>query len=358
MTMRTGSAQAVLAVAAALLALAAACVPPPAAAQAPNLVQLDLSLANESVSLGQPILVKYRLTSACQTALTLDLGEASRSWIHLSITDAAGQPVATQPNMRGADGPTAEVLRGDGVGTAELPATGEYVEGWVPANEGAIIASPGQYTVSATVSLPFTLDGSPDAPEEVRTLQAQQSLPVVINARDDAVVGATASAYATDIAQGTQEDPAWLDAEVDALLSMAESDALPHWRAVAKAPQTPEGVFPRLAYDLTRIGSSGAVEVLGNLAWGDPATNLPAPYPLAQNSLSELAPVVDPTLRSQIEGLFITNVGSVPMEVYEGQPVFPIAPPPPPDDSSVPPESFAPPPGAGREVAPSVALGT
>lgn len=70
------------------------------ASQSEGVLSLNLSLASETVILGEPIILHYDIADHGNAGLWVYLGRERSAWASLSLVDEAGQPAPERPDPR------------------------------------------------------------------------------------------------------------------------------------------------------------------------------------------------------------------------------------------------------------------
>lgn len=226
------------------------CAPRPAFANAPQPGVLQASLANSTISLGEPLMLKYQITNLEDRRVDVYMGRDKRDWLSMSLVDASGHLVQAIPDAV----PVKGGLHTDGIVVDASGYDGDYVV----ISQKFQIPHPGQYRLTLASHLTYTWD---DAHEEKSTDDQQFSLPVTVTARDPKRLRTIAEGLRHSVLQ--DKDVARHQLATQALFSMRDAECLPVWRELATDPS----LDPWRALDVVRqLADNGSVKASDILA--------------------------------------------------------------------------------------------
>jgi hypothetical protein len=132
-----------------LFAAAGALSAPAAAAQA-QLLDLETALAAQTVSLGEAIVLDYRIVNPASFEAHVYLGEFRKEWLTLSLVDGAGQPV---PAVTAVPPLGKQALQG----RAAYISPRDSYPGHLVVNQWFAVSRPGSYRLDVRVGLKYVL---------------------------------------------------------------------------------------------------------------------------------------------------------------------------------------------------------
>jgi len=226
----------------------------------PFSIQASL-LTPARITLGEPILIRYKLINALpQNALT-HLGIYGTDWYTLTMRDAQGTVVPLIPDPRpahpqGAHSIKSGFFRG---GTSDID--------YIPVTQRLAIQHPGRYMLTIHARLPYVMDdtlaeGTPEALATSSELTQTQDItfPILVTPADPVRLRNTAEALRT--ASVEEKDGLLARAETDALFSMPEAQAAASWRALALKPSTSTDLA---AAELAELHTATGADILAEM---------------------------------------------------------------------------------------------
>ena len=218
-------------------------------------------LTPAKITLGEPILVRYRIANNSGQRVAANLGIYGTDWFTLTMRDANGVAVPVIPDSRPAH-PQGAYSSKSGFFRA-----GSSDTGYIPITKGLAIQHPGQYTLIIHARLPYVMDDAltEGASEALATdsgfAQTQDiTFPILVQPADLNRLQATAEALrkaSTDRMNGQLAL-----AYMDALFSMPEAQAAASWRSLALKPSIDTGV---VANELAELRSATGVDILNEM---------------------------------------------------------------------------------------------
>ncbi len=262
---------------------------------------LKLTLASDTVMLGEPILLAYEIVNLSDGERMVELGRDHNKWITLDLVDEAGQstPVRLDPRAP----------QGGMYSSGARIAPGEHYHGLLVVTREITVPHMGHYDLHVEARLPsLPFPSPPDVPlnKITRTILVQaQSFPLNVTHPDQGRLQEVAETFRQVAVMGTNHYPQ--ETAIRALVSMPEQYALASWQALVSGPPLRFG--ETLMNELARVMTPGAADVLAQF-WK------PIPVPVLVQTL----PVVlldnmyragDEALKRHIEEIFARNGKSV-----------------------------------------------
>lgn len=213
------------------------------------------------ITLGEPILIRYKLTNASSQRAVTHLGIYGTEWYTLAMRDAHGVPVPLIPDPRpthpqGAYSSKSGFFR---VGSSDTD--------YIPVTRRLAIQHPGQYTLTIHARLPYVVDdalteGASEALADASGFTQMQDItfPILVTPADPTRLQATAETLRKASADGLNGPLA--RAYMDALFSMPEAQAAASWRSLALKPSMDTGV---VANELAELRSATGVDILNEM---------------------------------------------------------------------------------------------
>lgn len=208
-----------------------------------NIVRL--SLVSNRVSLGEPIILSYKIVNPASHTLSVNVDDDPAGWLQTSLRNAAGQSIS---DIR----KPSRVQHYAGIAVS---AKSTYT-GYLVVSQALKPAVPGQYTLNLSTHIVSTWQ---DAPGVNAVEDHVVSLPLMVGARDPRRFAILAEAFRQEALSGTNTGE-W-QMSIKALFSLPQSAVLPIWRELALNPnldafraketiQQLAGVQTIAAYDL------------------------------------------------------------------------------------------------------------
>lgn len=265
--------------------------------QPSDALSLNLSLAHETVMLGEPIILRYDIVSKGEEQMWVYLGREQSAWASLSLIDEAGQPAPERPDPRKPQGgiqPTTE----------ERIAPGQTYQASLVVTQWLTVPHVGRYALSVKARLPYVrgerADGFPPRlwHQTTETVFVQeQFFTVIVTEPEEDRLRQIAEGLRQDAA--TRRDHEERTAALRALVAMPEQYALASWEALAneRGFRDKEDLMRELAH----IMSPTAADLLAQM-W-NPSYGPPLLISHASVLLDNMYRAGDETLKRHIEGL-------------------------------------------------------
>lgn len=276
--------------------------------------ELELSLVKDKITLGEPILLAYKITNAAKEDKIAYFGQRGKDWLILEMKDEQGQPAAAVPDPRpisssGQDTVASRVF-------PQRPLVGQFV-----VSQWLAISHPGAYRLRVRSRLPLppasqTL-GRPltEAERNAKTTITDEfTFDLHISEPDPERLRAMAESLRK---AALKPSPGSNNKEsVEALFSMPAQYASSSWAGLARDLK-PDNILHRflereMLDQLERLNSREAVDTLGKILWR-------YNRPHARTTLYYVHLRADAPLRRYIERLFASHQSKVPTEVFADQ---------------------------------------
>lgn len=276
-----------------------------ASADSPQPGILQVALVSKTVSLGEPVVMAYKVTNVEGRRIGSNINEDPRRWLSISLIDAVGRsltaaPAAAQKPMHGGI-----TLSQGSVINANTSSTNS-VTGFIVVGQATQPIRPGQYRLRLSAHQKYYWD---EAPGEPVTVDQDFLLPLTVTDKDPYRLLATAEKYRQDVLHGDKYQTA-----IKALFSMRDPECLPVWRKLATDPSLDAFRATEVMDELARINSISASDILADMhpvapeRWARTGLD-----PL--NALESMRRTAGPELTQHINRLLVTagvNLNHVP----------------------------------------------
>lgn len=257
----------------------------------PLSIQASL-LTPTQITLGEPILVRYKITNNYGQRVAAHLGIYGTDWYTLTMRDAHGAAVPTISDPRPKN-PQGSHPSQDG-----FFHVGQTSTGYIPVTKRLSIQHPGQYALTIHVGLRYAVDDT-SVEGASRSLAATSGLtqtqditfPISVASEDPIRLRATADSLRR--ATLTEQNGLLARAEVETLFSMPEAQAAASWRSLALKPNTNTGLA---VSELAELRSAIGVDILAEML-NNPALQ----YSSISDSINRLYNAGTPALREHIK---------------------------------------------------------
>ena len=226
----------------------------PSRADAPLPGQMQVSFTSKSVTLGEPIVLNYKITNVENHGVMVYMGREERNWTKMTLVDASGQPVlpvSVPPPVRNG-------IYTDGIG---IGANG--------AGEGSLVVSQqfqpthsGQYRLKLSTHLVYSWDDESRVPTaNDQTVEDKTfTIPLIILPRDPKKLLAVAQGLQQEAIQGKNVGNRQLALQM--LFTMRDPVCLPVWRALATDPSLDASRAVEVAKYLGDAETTNAADIL------------------------------------------------------------------------------------------------
>lgn len=288
----------------------------PAQAKETHPINVQLSLADESVMAGEPLLLRWRITPATSQHIYVNLGYREKNWVEATLVSPSGQVVSVaDPTFVPESATEQDVLRrGRRVGPDSAQA-GELV--LRPQWRGAV--TPGDYTLNVRVQMPYAPEGTGSTRElkagAGTVLRRTFDLPIKITRLEAATLRNKVEALWKTIQSGTYEG-SW-DTLVARLFAFPEAYGGATWRKIINRPQIGDRkavdsqIVEAILKQLVLMRTPEAANILAEMGWVSGGRETDWRW-LGTVYLANMYVIADPSLRQHIEGLFLQYTGKVP----------------------------------------------
>ena len=296
----------------AILARALACllliaplgsIPSFAAATNADRIAFEAWLENESVSQGEPLILRIRLANRNGSTVVLNMVNAD-GWLRANLTDANGVPVTARTSA------AAMACAGNRPGTrsaiAPVLVPGAAHHDRLVLSRRFAVDSPGEYRLRLDLSIPYIGDGRPIA----GTVTASRTLAFTVRPLDPDRLRASAQA---SLEQAMGDGPARpRGAAVEALLSLPLVEAGPFLRRLLR--EGPEDAVRHAMDEMVRDNRVEGADLLAGVAWD--AARPAALRARARAALLNLWWTGDAPTRRSVESSFIRHEGALPETAF------------------------------------------
>ena len=236
----------------------------------PPVVHAEVSLAEDVLSLGEPIVLRYTFVVTQAEGVSLYMGRDKTGWITFTLTDVGGNLAPSIPDPR---------MRQGGIHSTGIGASaGNHPVEYAVVNRLLRPTHPGGHRLSAHVQIPYAtwsqssqMGVAPSQWGEVlgTILTREDIFALTITELDPARLRAVAERLAE---QAVQEDaPAHGKFALQALFAMPGEYVLPVWQAVMTSEN------PRLlnqwgviSDELARVQTAHTADLLAEMHWNPP----------------------------------------------------------------------------------------
>ena len=268
-------------------------------------LQVQVSLvSSRTFSLGEPIVLKYKIFNTSLERAETYMGEDQAGWVTETLADSQGHtlPIQTRQPLHRRGGAH---LNGMSVSPTSTAA------GYVVFNLWTTIHTAGTYKVTVHTRLPYALGMQaetvpPSRYESTGNVSVNDftfSLNVMPHAAQ-ALKQAAETLRQNAAAARLQE---WSSAAAEALFSMPEADVSPVWQEMISDPTTPRYALGFAAEQLVRLHTLAAADLVAQMRW-EPARPLQTgETPLGAMELDEMSQIGDDQLRKHIVSLYAAH---------------------------------------------------
>ena len=287
-------------------------------------VRVEVSLANDTLSLGEPIVLRYEFIGTQAEAVLLDMGRNRKEWLDLNFVDVRGNTASVIPDPRMRQGG----LRRTGIIGAS--ATNHAIE-YVVVTRLVRPMHHGDYRLSALARLPYAMKSQSEGVTSSlweraygTVLMREDTFALTLTALDPDRLQAVAWQLAATAAQ--DNDRVRGTVALQALFSMPEKYVSPVWQEVTRSENP--NLLDRwgiISDELARVQSLEAATILSEMVWEPPpAVRDRLKIVLEPSGLNVMAMnnvamkfaniyfTAGPILKQQIANLYLTHGREVP----------------------------------------------
>ena len=228
----------------------------PVSAASPQPGILQVSLANNTISLGEPLVLVYKVTNAENRKIGSNINDNPRRWLSMSLIDPLGHSISEVAAAAPVPLHSGLALSQENVINANDSPT-NFVTGSVIVNQTCQPTSPGQYCLRVSAHQLYYWN---EVPNEPVTVDQDFLLPVTVTAKDSQRLHTAAE----KLRQAVLHDSKYRGA-VEALFSMRDPDCLPVWRELATDPNLDAFRATEAISELVKTGSVSASDLLAEM---------------------------------------------------------------------------------------------
>ncbi len=239
-----------------MCAMARLLSPLPAFAASPQPGILQMTLASKTVSLGEPIILVYKVTNTENRKIGSNINDNPRRWLSISLIDQFGHsltatPAAAQmPLHSGLAHSQESVIDANGSST-------NSVTGSIVVSRTLQPMYPGQYRIRLSAHQRYYWD---EAPGEPIAVDQDFLLPITVTAKDTQRLHAAAEKFRQAVLHDTNYQLA-----LKALFSMHASDSQSVWQELATDPSLDAFRATEVINELTQVNSISASNILAEM---------------------------------------------------------------------------------------------
>lgn len=249
-----------------LLALLAICIATwgstsaPAFADAPQPSTLQLALTKSTLTVGEPLILKYRLSNSEDQIIHAAIDDDVSKWLTVKLDDTSGHPVKGTQTVSKATS-VSRNLSTDGVPVGPRG----YHEGFLVLSPSFQPTQPGLYQLdlSAHFISTWAWHDMVSTTSENTATQQNFSLPLTVTARDPQRLRAVAESLSQTVL-GTKNSDQYRMAD-KALFSMRDPACVPVWRALATDAKLDPWQAVDVMEQLEDVGSISACDILAEM---------------------------------------------------------------------------------------------
>lgn len=246
-------------------------------------VSVTMTLMNNRVTLGEPVVLYYKLSSSSQQQVMLHMGKRDktldgpgadvvemfrRDWLTMDMKTGTGLPMPALPGLRSPEKRDIEYS-----GVQSLFRGNRYaIDGYLVISQRYSPPQPGDYTLDVHVRLPYA--ALPE--EEINPLTADKetlsagtalshdyTFPIVVQKPDPQRLKAVAEALQK--AAVAETDGSRERMLIQSLFTMPEAQAGASWRALARDPRLSGDGKDSVANELVQLRSIRAADILAGM---------------------------------------------------------------------------------------------
>lgn len=229
-------------------------------------VTLQMSLDTNTVSQGEPIVLRYTITNGSGQDMCPDIRDGRNrgleenypSWIAFTLKDATGKAAPDVSFLA----PVTGSIAGNG---PRISGQGSY-SGSLVVNQWLAADHPGSYILSVHVRLPCTFGAGGSL--SWAALTKDFSLPISITPADSNRLHLKSKGLHTQWLAASDASQRTL--ALESLLALPEQSALPEWQALVANDALTHQDRQAVAEKLAQTNSLSAVDLLAQLCWSAP----------------------------------------------------------------------------------------
>ncbi len=275
------------------ICIAASSAPlPSASADAPQPALLQIAPTSSKISLGEPLILKYKITNPESRRVSVSLDPDERRWLSMKMFDASGHSVPALP----APPPS---LRHRPTAGAGLDPNG-HQENYVVVSQVFQPTQPGQYRLDLSTHLTYSWEDGDEA-DERSTDNQHCTFVVTVTAKDPERLHSVAEGFRQTALHEVSASK--YQTAIKALFSMHDPECLPVWREIADDPALDPWRATDVMHQLAKASSTTASDILAEMQpiaperWARTGTS-----PL--DTLAGMRMTANPQVKQHIDQLF------------------------------------------------------
>jgi len=271
--------------------------------KSPLQVQASLVTAG-TLSLGEPIVVKYTIKNTSSEEAHTYMGVDRRGWVTNTVTDAQGHTSLIQAERSRRQRGGSHI---NGVSISPMSSA----TGYIVVNSTSTIRTAGKYAFTVQTRLPYALGAqaeevTPDNYASSGNVAIRNFVfPMNVTPRDPRRLKQTAEILREDVEDTKIRD--WSAAAVEALFSMPEADVLPIWQALVSDPATPRYALGFAADQLARLHTVAASDLVAQMRWEPAQIVEVGEPPIGAMALEDMARLGDAKVKKHIADLYAAH---------------------------------------------------
>lgn len=217
----------------------------PVVAEAPQPGVFQIALMSNTVSIGEPLILKYKITNTDLRRVAVNVADDQRGWLKMTLCDVSGHSLQALPDPL-------PVSRHPAAGI-EVDPNSQYT-GYVIASQKFQPTHPGSYQLRLSAHLTYSTDGGQSVSDQTF------SFPVTVTTRDSQQLRSTAEGLRQTVLHDQHYRPA-----IKALFAMRDPDCLSVWRELATDPNLDAFRATEVINELTKVNSISASDILAEM---------------------------------------------------------------------------------------------
>jgi len=268
-------------------------------------LQVQMSLnSNSTFSLGEPIVLKYKILNTSIDRAETYTGTDQKGWITETLSDAQGHVVPIEATHLWHQSGGAHM---DSVSVSPSASA----TGYVVFDPWATVQAAGKYKFSVHTRLPYALGAQAEEVARDRyedtgdVAVGDFTFSLVVTPRASQSLKRAAEILKRNVQDAKLHD--WSSAFVEALFSMPEADVSSVWQELISDPSTSAFVLGLAAEQLARLHSITAADLVAQMRWGAARPLKAGETPLGAVELDRMFQFGDAELRKHIDSLYAAH---------------------------------------------------
>ena len=281
-------------------------------------VSIQMSLLSSSqFSLGEPIVLRYRLTNVSHQDVTAYVGpdapgpasiNGEMRWLKIKITDTNGNEVPALPNP--------DVVQHSGLQfTGCRVQAGQSQQGYVVLSKSYVFSHPGYYSLVVVAQIPFDSGETPteNAPGQELPFEAPPaylasqrfSCSLRVMPKDLQKLQALAGNLRGGVT--SEPDVAKTTMLIESLFSLPEEQAWPEWQTLASDPTLSQFTQVTVIQQLRRINTLKATDILAQALWASSTGTSAAAKANINGALQSMYLGGDTKVKRHVRSLYVAH---------------------------------------------------